>query len=36
MLNGGRNRVLLRTVDGNIRISVDDHPYEVGPYIIDP
>ena len=36
MLNGGRNRVLLRTVEGNIRISVDDHPYEVGPYIIDP
>ncbi len=36
VLNNGRNRILLRTVDGDIRLSVDHHPYEVGPYIIDP
>ncbi|MBM4111381.1 MAG: DUF4097 domain-containing protein [Phycisphaerae bacterium] len=36
MLNNGRNRVLLRTVDGNIRVSVDDHPFQIGPYIFDP
>lgn len=36
ILNGGKNRVLLRSVDGNIRVSVDDHPFEIGPYLIDP
>lgn len=35
-LNGGDNPVVLRTVDGNIRIAVVSDPTRVGAMIIDP
>lgn len=35
-LNGGENPVVLRTVDGDIRVAVVSNPMEVGLFIVDP
>ena len=36
ILNGGDSPVVLRTVDGDIRIAVVPDPFAVGKYIVDP
>ena len=36
VLNDGANPVILRTVDGDIRIAIVDNPMEVGMFILDP
>lgn len=35
-LNGGTNRILLRTVDGDIRVAIVDDPTQAGMIIVDP
>jgi hypothetical protein len=35
MLNSGDNPIVLRTVNGDIRIAVVDHPEHVGTVIVD-
>lgn len=35
-LNGGENPVIMRTVDGDIRVAVVSDPMQVGLFIVDP